>query len=72
MAKATETLAKATREALNSSPEVRAMIEGAGENAEQMKQALYNMVWAAALMGDDELREQVQAEIFDEVAARIA
>ena len=76
MAKATEILAKATREALNSSPEVAAIIMAAeqteGVNAEDVKQALYNMLWVSALMNDEGLFEQVEAEIFDEVAARIA
>lgn len=70
--KASEKLAKATREALNSSPEVAAIIAAAGENAEQVKRALYDMLWAKAILGDENLRREIEEEAFAEAMGRIA
>lgn len=70
--KASEKLAKATREALDGSPEVRAIIEHAGEDAEKVKEVMFNMLWAKALMEDEGLREEIEDELFRTVLARIA
>ena len=70
--KASEKLAKAVCEALNSSSEVKAIIEAAGENAEQIKSAMYNMLWVQALMNDENLRSEVEYETFEGVMKRIS
>ena len=72
MTTASEKLAKAIREALNGSAEVRAIIESAVENAEQVKEAMYYMVMTQALMNDEKLRDEVSGEMFARVMARIA
>lgn len=70
--KASEKLAKAVTEALNSNAEVVRVINAAGENAEQVKQAMYDMLWTSALMNDDELRKEIETELFEIVMDRIA
>lgn len=70
MNEASSKLAKAVTEALNASPEVRRIIEGS-ENPEMAKKAMYNMLFSAALINDDKLREEVAGEVFEEVANRI-
>lgn len=70
MNEASSKLAKAVTEALNASPEVRQIIEGS-ENPEMVKKAMYNMLFSAALINDDKLREEVEGEVLEEVANRI-
>jgi len=70
--KASEKLAKAVTEALNSNAEVVRVINAVGENAEQVKQAMYDMLWTSALMNDDELRKEIETELFEIVMDRIA
>lgn len=69
---ATDKLAKAVCDTLNNCPEVYRIIEEAGENAEQVKEAMYNMLWTAALMNDEKLRNEVADEVFAEVMTRLS
>lgn len=69
--KASEKLAKAVCEALNSNDEIREIIAAAGENAEQVKSVMYDMLWAKAIMNDEILRSEIEAEAFTEVMERI-
>lgn len=72
MTKTSDKLAKACREALNNCPEVYDAIAEAGENAEQVKEAMYMMLYTAALLNNDKLREEFTGELFEEVQKRIA
>ena len=70
--KASERLAKATAEALNSSAYVAKVIRDAGENAEQVKDAMFTMLYTLAVMNDEELFREISDEMFEVVMKRIA